>query len=291
MHSRRATQREARHVLEKHLVPRLGSLLITDVSRSDLSRIHVRMKKTPVLANRVLKVTRAMFSYALREGLLPKNHENPAKEIPKFKERKRDRHLSLDEYERLGQALDSLVAETAISRVAGSAIRFLALTGLRVGETLALRWSDVRLPEGRIFLRETKTEPRAVVLNTAAQSVLADLFGYTKASGWVFPGRVPGRPLVNIAKPWSLVRDRAGLPGVRLHDLRHSFASVGVASHLGLPVLGALLGHRQPGTTARYAHLADDPLRKATNGIGNRISAAMSGAANADVLPLDSGAT
>lgn len=286
VHSKPKTLVEAKRALDGHVVPALGHLAIVDVKSADLARLHQRMRKTPVLANRVIKVASSMFSFAMRAGLLPDEADNPAAGIPKYKERKRDRHLSLAEYESLGKAIDRLVEAGDVSANAGAAIRFLALTGFRVSEALALRWSDLSVQEGRGRLRDTKTGPRQVVLNSAACRLLACHAENAAGSEWVFPGRVAGKPLVNISKPWGLIREAAGLTDVRLHDLRHSFASVGVASQLGLPVVGALLGHRHPVTTARYAHLADDPLRQATNRIGGTIGAALRGAPNAEVVPL-----
>ncbi|HVT57080.1 MAG TPA: tyrosine-type recombinase/integrase [Thermoanaerobaculia bacterium] len=114
-------------------------------------------------------------------------------------------------------------------------------------------------------------------LGTAALELLASLPRY-EGNPYVLPGEKPGSHLVEIAKTWQRLRKRAGLPDVRLHDMRHAFASIGAAAGLGLPVIGALLGHSQPATTARYAHLADDPLRAAADRISGEIAAAMNGA-------------
>lgn len=286
-HGKQKTQQEARRALDKHVIPAIGHLAVSEVQRSDLGKLHHRMRKTPVLANRVLKVAASMFGFAQRAGLLASDADNPARGITKYKEQKRDRHLSLEEYEKVGRAIDSLVESGKVSEVAADSIRVVALTGLRVGEVLALAWRDVDFRQGRATLQDSKTGPRPVVLNTAVLEVLDRRHRTCGAGEWVFPGRVRGQPLVNIAKPWGFIRAEAKLPDVRLHDLRHSFASVGVASQLGLPVIGALLGHRQPTTTARYAHLADDPLRKASDGIGSQIGAALRGARLADVAHLN----
>jgi len=274
-HCKPKTEREARSAIEKHLVPAIGHLAMTDVKRADLGKLHFRMRKTPVLANRVLKVASALFSFAEREGILERAEDNPARGVQKYKEAKRDRFLSSAEYRRLGTSLGELEQGEEISIAAASAIRFLALSGLRVSEVLSLDWSRVDLADARITLRDSKTGPRQVVLSAPARDLLASIAARIGKGKWVFPGRVPGQPLVNIAKPWDLVRKKAELAKVRLHDLRHSFASVGVASHIGLPVVGALLGHAQPATTARYAHLSDGPLREAAEGISGEIAAAM----------------
>ncbi len=277
VHCKPKTEREAESAIEKHLVPAVGHLAVTDVKRADLGKLHFRMRKTPVLANRVLKVASALFSFAEREGIVGRPEDNPARGIQKYKEAKRDRFLSPAEYQRLGTALADLERDREVSTAAASAIRFLALSGLRVGEVLALEWSNVDLGGARITLRDSKTGPRQVVISVPARDVLASIAERLARGTWVFPGRVPGQPLVNIAKPWELIRTKAELAGVRLHDLRHSFASVGVASHMGLPIVGALLGHAQPATTARYAHVSEGPLRLAADGIGEEIAASMRG--------------
>ena len=151
------------------------------------------------------------------------------------------------------------------------------------GEILGLRWEHVELA-GRCLRQPTsKTGRKVVHLNGPALEVLAGLARGRTTNPWVIEGAKPDSPLVNIRKPWHRLRKAAGLPDVRLHDLRHSFASVAVAGGLSLPVIGALLGHSQPATTARYAHLAADPLRAAAELIGARLGGALA--------PLRSGGT
>ena len=156
-----------------------------------------------------------------------------------------------------------------------AAVRLLAFTGARAGEVLGLRWEHVDLPGGCLRLPTSKTGRKVVHLNGPALAVLSKLAERRTTNPWVIEGARPGGPLVNIRKPCYRMRDATGLPDVRLHDLRHSFASVAVAGGLSLPVIGALLGHSQPATTARYAHLAADPLRTAAELIGARLGAAM----------------
>ena len=166
-----------------------------------------------------------------------------------------------------------------------AAIRLLALTGCRLSEILKLRWDDVHLEAGIAELRQTKTGPRAVYFGAAALGILSALPS-RGASEWVIPGRDGAGPWVNLSRPWGCIRRRAGLEDVRLHDLRHSHASVGVSLGLSLPLIGKLLGHSQPATTARYAHLAADPVREAARRVGGRIAAALEGRPTAPVVPL-----
>ena len=166
------------------------------------------------------------------------------------------------------------------------AIRLLLLTGARRDEILGLRWQDVDLDTGTLNLPDSKTGKKSIPLGPAAVELLAAA-PRLEGSAYVIPGRRrPDTPFVGIQRPWARIRARAGLGGVRLHDLRHSFASVGVAANLGLPVLGAILGHRHPATTARYAHLDDDPRRAAAARISNQIAADLNGQPAGEVVPF-----
>ena len=187
-----------------------------------------------------------------------------------------ERFLSAGELGRLGAVLAEAELTATELPSAVAAIRLLIFTGARLGEILDLRWEHVDLERTCLRLPESKTGRKVIHLNAPALEVLN---GTERRDGapWVVAGREPGKPLVNLRKPWHRIRKAAGLEGVRLHDLRHSFASIGAAGGLSLPMIGALLGHTQPATTARYAHLAADPLKQATKLIGERIAAAMNG--------------
>ena len=148
-------------------------------------------------------------------------------------------------------------------------------TGARLGEILNLRWDQVDSERTCLRLPESKTGAKVIHLNAPALEVLNGI--ERDGSPWVIAGRDPDKPLVNLRKPWHRIRAKAGLEGVRLHDIRHSFASIGAAGGLSLPIIGALLGHTQAATTMRYAHLAADPLKQAADMIGKRIAAAMRG--------------
>jgi integrase len=202
--------------------------------------------------------------------------------LARFKESARERFLTSDELGRLGDALRT--AET-LDPAAVAAIRLLILTGARLREILHAKWDYVDFERETIFLPDSKTGKKPIYLNAAALAVLADL-PRLEDNPHVFPGRKDGLPRESLDRPWSIVRKAAGLDGLRIHDLRHSFASIGAGASLGLPIIGKLLGHTQAVTTQRYAHVDADPMRRAAETIGATIAAAMSRAPGADVMPF-----
>ena len=266
--------------LDLHVLPVLGRLRVRDVTRADIAQLHHRMCSTPGAANRVLALLSKMFNLAERWGIRPDN-TNPCRHVERYAERKMERFLSAQELERLGAVLAEAAQNGIEMPSAIAAVRLLAFTGARAGEILGLRWEHVDLPSGCLRLPTSKTGRKVIYLNGPALDVLSDLAQRRTSHPWVIEGAKPGSPLVNIRKPWHRMRKAAGLSDVRLHDLRHSFASVAVAGGLSLPMIGALLGHSQPATTARYAHLAADPLRAAAELIGARLGGALAPARQA----------
>jgi integrase len=249
-----------------------GSVKAEALSRSQVAILHRSMSATPYAANRMLAVVSSLYRWAGNHELLPDSHGNPAARLTRFKERSRERFLTPEELARLGDAL----AVAPIDPFAIAAIRLLILTGARLREVLHARWEHVDFERGIIFLPDSKTGKKPIFLNAAALVVLADL-PRLDGSPHVFPGKKDGTPRDGLDRPWSAIRKAAGLDGLRIHDLRHSFASIGAGGGLGLPIIGKLLGHSQAATTQRYAHLADDPMRVAVETIGATISAAMAG--------------
>jgi integrase len=264
------------------------------VTRANVAKLHGKLKDTPFQANRVLAVIGSMYVFGSRAGAVPEGH-NPSQRIEKFKEQRRERFLTGAELERLGAAIRE--AETAgipwdvdeatptakhlakvenrftkLSPTAAAALRLLLFTGCRLREILHLRWEHVDLERGLIFLPDSKSGRKTVILNAPAMAVLE---GLDRIGPYVVPGDDPQSPRADLKRPWEAVARRAGLQGVRLHDLRHTYASFGAGGGLGLPIIGKLLGHTQASTTQRYAHLDPDPLRFASKAIGGRIAAAL----------------
>ena len=175
---------------------------------------------------------------------------NPCRGIGRHRERRRERFLTDTEFRRLGRVLDRAVADGGVSGHAVAAIRLLLLTGCRKSEILSLKWQGVDLAAGEIQLADSKTGPRAVPLSPPAVRVLEEL-PRLPDSPWVIPGQKPGTHMTNLDGPWRIVRKRAGLDDVPIHDCRHSFASRALALGESLPVIAKLLGHRQIRTTSR----------------------------------------
>ena len=256
--------------IRQHVVPRLGSRSVASITRADIADLHHAMRATPYAANRTLGILSAMFSAAELWGLRPQG-SNPCRYVKRFRERKRERFLSDAEYRRLGAVLREAERTGTESATAVAAIRLLMLTGCRLSEIMNLRWEDVSLQAGELRLRDSKTGAKRVHLGGPAVAVLR---GMERKEGnpWVVAGRRPGTRIASLHFPWARIRGRAGLDDVRIHDLRHSFASGGLLVGEGLPMIGKLLGHSHVQTTARYAHLADDPVKAAADRIASRIA-------------------
>ena len=213
------------------------------------------------------------MSWAEAQGYRPQN-SNPCKNIKKYRETKRERYLSEEEFGRLGEVLNRAEACGSQNLYVIAAIRLLIYTGARLNEILTLKWEYVDWERNMLRLPDSKTGQKVIVLNGAALGILKNL-PKVKGNPFIIVGHKSGACLVNIQKPWQESRALADLNDVRLHDLRHSYASVAASSGASLPLIGKLLGHTQTQTTARYAHLADNPIVELNEDVGNRISKAM----------------
>lgn len=266
-------------MIDKELKPVFGRMRVKDVTRQQVRAYHAALESKPFEANRRLALLSKVFSYAADELELIGRGDHPVKGIRRFKEEGRRRYLSDDEIMRLGTALkkaENGQLERTFSPYAIAMLRLVLLTGARHNEILSLRWDEVNLPRGCLELGDSKTGRKEVYLSNAANEVLTAL---PRADGnpFVIVGAKLGSHLVNIKDPWAAIRREAGLGDVRIHDLRHSFASIGVRAGMSLPLIGKLLGHKSVQTTARYAHLADDPLHAAASSIGADIEEAFRG--------------
>ncbi len=270
VHCKASTAEEYRRSVKLFIDPRIGKLRVPDVQRSDIAALHHDMRETPYQANRTLGVLSKIFNLAELWELRP-DGSNPCRHVKRFKEEKRERFLSDEEYRRLGAALREIEQDGSETAAVIAAIRLLMLTGCRLSEIQKLRWEQVDLDTGELRLPETKTGAKVVHLGGPAIAVLRAL-DRPEDNPWVIAGRKPGSHLTDLQHPWRRIRARAGLDDVRIHDLRHSFASGGLLVGEGLPMIGKLLGHTQVQTTARYAHLANDPVKAAADRIASRIA-------------------
>jgi integrase len=307
-----ATADHYRYMLDKLVLPELGNRKADKVTPADIARLHARLRDRPYVANRMVAVVGSLYSFAGRRRLLPVAF-NPARCLDKYPEKGRERYLTAAELTALGDAIREAETigiawdldttkpiakhapkenrRTVIGEHAAGAIRLLIFTGARLREILHLRWEHVDLERGLLFLPDSKTGKKAIVLNAPAMTVLA---GLRPIGAYVIAGQDAGtvseKPRADLNKPWRAIRKRAGLQGVRLHDLRHTHASVGAGAGLGLPIIGKLLGHTKASTTQKYAHLDVDPLRRASDHIGARLAAALGEpnpkSARAAVVPI-----
>ena len=295
---RQSTFKAYQTLLKAHVLPVIGAVRVPDLRRSHLSKLHHDMASTPGAANRAISVASAVWNWAAREWDDPKVFSaNPANGLVRFAEEGKERFLTQEELSRLGDALSR--AETAglpyavddtrpkarhapkpenrirqIDPFAVAAIRLLILTGARLREVLHAEWRHVDFQRGIIHLPDSKTGKKPLYLSAAAMAILADL-PRIAGNPHVIAGARAGKPRADLQRPWAAVIEAADLPGLRIHDLRHTFASLGAGASLGLPIIGKLLGHSQPATTQRYAHLDADPMRRAVDTIGATITAAM----------------
>ena len=265
------TQRLYRHAIDKHIVPALGTMLVKDVRSKHVIELHDRMRATPSMANHVVRMLSKMFSLAAAWDLVPQGR-NPCKRVRHYREAPRERFLSPDEYRRAGAALREAEAKGSMWPPAIAAIRLLMLTGCRKSEILTLRWDDVDRTAGEVRLRDGKHGPRMVPVTTPVLKVL-DGIERVGDNPWVIRSRKPGAHLRDLNNCWDRIRDRAGLEGVRIHDLRHSHASEALALGESLSMIGKLLGHSKVATTARYAHLVRDAEKAAAALTGDSIGA------------------
>jgi integrase len=255
-------------IIARYIIPEIGNRTVAGVNYSEVAKLHrhVTEKGGPYIANRVMAVLGKMFALAIRWGM---RTDSPVRGIERNLESKRTRYLTIAEIERLSAVL---LAFKDIG--AANVIRLLLLTGARKGEALSARWQDIDLVAGTWTKPAHSTKQKTahrVPLSGAARRLLADIYERQDADQeWVFPGRVGH--LSRIDNQWALIRKAAGIPEVRIHDLRHTYASLLASSGQSLPIIGALLGHTNPATTHRYAHLFDDPLRKATESVGAIVS-------------------
>ncbi|MBG6148695.1 integrase, partial [Labrenzia sp. EL_142] len=272
--------------LRLHVLPVLGKRPAEAITTKDVNKIHIGLVEHPSHANRVIAYLSSVFSWGADNGYVPETF-NPTRSVKRFKEQGRQRYLTDEELARLGRAL--VLAETEglswTIKAKGdrrkhvaknkqtiiypahvtNAIRLLLMTGCRLREILHLQWKEVDIGRGLLFLPDSKTGQKTVILNRSAIAILESM---DRDNRYVIPSDIPSQPRHDLKRPWTHIRAAAKLDDVRLHDLRHTHASIGAMAGFGLPIVAKLLGHASAMTTQRYAHIADDPARRASDAIG-----------------------
>lgn len=295
--------------IERHIKPLLGRKGVSAVTEADIQRfirdvaggktavarkptraeakrqgVEARKRTDPAArggrgtATRTAGLLGAIFAFAVRRRM---RADNPVHGVERFKDGSRQRFLSADELARLGAALARLPAGSK----ALSILRLLVLTGARKSEIESLRWEAVDPGLSCLRLADSKTGAKIIPLGAPALKVLSEI-ERDKASPFVFPANDdPARHYVGTPKVWVRVRAEAGLENVRIHDLRHTYASIAASGGQSLQLIGRLLGHRDVKTTAQYAHLADDPVNAAAERTASAAAAALGGGTG-NVTPL-----
>lgn len=305
-HLRPATVRDLRGYLRRHILPALGARKVAEVSGEQVSKLHLSLRDTPAQANRVLANLSSMFAFAIKRKL---RADNPCKGVPKFPEEKRARFASADELERLYAALANYPDQGV-----ANAVRLLILTGARLSEVVKASWDMFDFERGVWTKPSAHTKQKKIHVVPLGSETLALLAAMHETrdedSPYLFPGKKPkkkptegdeGRstdeakkpeeaskpkPRADLKRLWDALMKEAKLENFRKHDLRHTYASLLVREGVPLFDVGKLLGHTQIATTMRYAHLADDPLRKATNRVGAVFASLGKGQTTGEVVPL-----
>jgi integrase len=282
-HKRASSIEGDRMAIDLVIKPRLGKRKALEISYSDIDELHQSLSCTPYRANRILALLSKMFSLAIKWKY---RFGNPCHGVERFQEHRRERYLKQDELQRLLQALAAHP-----NRPSANAVRLLLMTGSRRGEVLSATWDQFDFERGVWTKPSTHTKQKRqhhVPLSAPALVLLLGMKAHREREGdrseFLFPSPAGDTPQRELKRFWHSVCRKAGLENVRVHDLRHSFASYLASSGASLHLIGEMLGHTQPSTTHRYAHLLDDPKRKAADRVGAIITAAESGAEPAQVI-------
>ena len=258
-----STQKEYRRNIEIYILPKFRTFKVSEISKHDIAQAHFELADKPYQANRNLGVLSRIFNLCEVWGYRAEG-TNPCRHIKKYKEKKRECFLTQSQIARLIAVLDESVLDGSESLHVASAFKLLLLTGCRLGEIQTLRWCDIQpnhieLPDGKTGYRRLPLSPdAALVLNNIPK---------LPSNPYVIVGINSGQYCTDLQKPWRRIRAKVGIPNVRIHDLRHTFASHAVMAGHPLPIVGRLLGHTQIQTTMRYAHLADQEVASAASDV------------------------
>lgn len=258
-----STQEGYKAIWRDRLAPVFGKQRVKDISRGDIDAFHKKLGATPYQANRILSLLSRLMNLAeaweWREGT------NPCRHISKFRERARQRFLTVTEIAAVRTASAKLLADGDVTAHAANILELLLLTGARSGELASAKWAWVDWEHQMIALPDSKTGAKTIYLSDDAIALLRNQKKRCKEGEFIFPGRSAGKHIHNLRKPWARICKEAGLSGVRVHDLRHTAASLALGAGTSLAIVGRLLGHTQVQTTLRYSHLERNPAVEAAN--------------------------
>jgi integrase len=257
--------KEDKRMLERIILKKWRGKKIEEITTYDVQHLHHELRETLYGANRVRSLLSTMFNLAIQWNW---TSVNPVEGVNKYQEQKRNRWLNDQEVQSLYEVLDSYHNQSV-----ANAIRLLVLTGARKNEVLGAEWDQFDLERG-VWTKPAHTTKEKKMEHLPLSTQVISLLNKMVAEAttpYLFPGKIPGKPLKDPKKAWNTIRKQAGLPGVRIHDIRHTHASHLVSSGLSLSIVGKLLGHTQASTTQRYAHLADEPLRQAAEFFGSKV--------------------
>ena len=254
------------HYVKNYIKPKLGQLKVIEVTNNDIISFHTKLSKHPAQANRMLATLSKMFNLAEKWGFRPLN-SNPVKNVDKYPEKPRDRYLSEKEIKELLQTLRNMEDKKEESPFVIALIRLLLFSGARLREIMLAKWEWVDFERSVIKLPDSKTGKKNIILSPFALEIL-DRIPKIKGNPYIICGKKDNKPLNNARKPWLRIRKRAKIEDVRIHDLRHSFASICIGQGMDLYTIGKLLGHAKQSTTQRYSHLSTEFISKAAEKTG-----------------------
>ena len=263
LHKKPKSVEDDTRYIEKDIKPRLGSKSLSEIGSKDIVKIHSSLADKPIKANRLLALLSKIFNLA-EEWEYRDANSNPTQHIRKYKETPRERFLTQSEMIALEKTLSDAERDKQVSVSVIHALRVLLMTGARLQEVLTMKWEYVDLDEGKIKLPDSKSGKKTIWLSDKARDYF-EVMPRKRGNPFVFPGQRTSSHLVNLQKPWRKLRETAGIEDVRIHDLRHTYASLAVSKNLSLPIVGKLLGHKSSKSTERYAHLYDEVMKNAAN--------------------------
>jgi integrase/DNA-binding XRE family transcriptional regulator len=273
-------------IIRVHLGPQFGRLRAKDINYSEIAKFHTSKKNTPYIANRCIAVLSVFLNWCELHGYREKL-SNPCKQIRLYKEKKRMDFMEEETLAVLSDMLAKMEATwyarkrtggrrernqpvDAITQHSAAALRLLMFTGARKSEILSLKWSYINFELGIAKLPDSKTDFKVLQLTAPALAILESL---PRVSEWVFPSDSSTGHMMDVKGAWQALCRQAGIAGWRIHDFRHAFASIMVNSGASLPIIGKILGHTQPGTTQRYAHLQQNPAKQAAEEAAAKLAA------------------